>query len=581
MSRTIDQDLVALQELRNTAFASGTSPIWSGSDPCEPWSLWEGIECKASVQNGDLQAVNSVQLRDVHLGGSLPEAIGNLTEITKLVLVNASLGGVLPVSLGRLAGLQDLVLSRNRFNGAIPDSLTNLHNLENLDLSLNDLSGVLPNFSMNVSVNVTGNRLLCTSECPQDTTLVKKEMEEKRAGGSSLTFAVIFVCALSAAVVGALSLALLYYYWIRKKSESEFGKHVPELANKESQRDHQMLVGLDPAGAAPQVFTYRALQLATNNFSPANIVGEGGFGSVYRAVLPNGSVAAVKRLDRTGRQGEREFKVEVYMLSSLSSPYLLRMIGYCADMDHRLLVYEYMPNGSLQEHLHSDGKHGSCLVLDWNTRLRIALDAARGLEYLHEKANPPVIHRDFKSSNVLLDQNFCAKVSDFGLAKLGPERAGGHVSTRVLGTQGYVAPEYALTGHLTTKSDVYSYGVVLLELLTGRLPVDSKRPLGETVLVSWALPMLNDREQVLKMVDPALQGQFAFKDLVQVAAVATTCVQQEAEYRPLMTDVVQSLVPLVKIKSKPLSISHGPDANIVDSSGPSSKVNPDKTVTPP
>ncbi|XP_061995509.1 serine/threonine-protein kinase PBS1-like isoform X2 [Rosa rugosa] len=165
-----------------------------------------------------------------------------------------------------------------------------------------------------------------------------------------------------------------------------------------------------------------------------------------------------------------------------------------------------MANGGLQEHLYpvSGGPNALSTNLDWETRLRIALEAAKGLEYLHEQVSPPVIHRDFKSSNILLDKTFHAKVSDFGLAKLGSDKAGGYVSTRVLGTQGYVAPEYALTGHLTTKSDVYSYGVVLLELLTGRVPVDMKRPPGEGVLVSWALPHLTDREQVVQIMDPYL-----------------------------------------------------------------------------
>ncbi|KAJ7526734.1 hypothetical protein O6H91_16G021500 [Diphasiastrum complanatum] len=295
-----------------------------------------------------------------------------------------------------------------------------------------------------------------------------------------------------------------------------------------------------------QVFTYKQLQFATNNFSRVNVIGHGGFGSVYRGVLTDGRLVAIKQLDREGKQGDREFRVEVDMLSRLHSPYLLELVGYCADKDHRLLVYDYMPNGSLQEHLYSDGISGNPPLLDWATRLRIALDAARGLEYLHECVTPPIIHRDFKSSNILLDDNFHAKVSDFGLAKLGSAEIGGHVSTRVLGTYGYVAPEYALTGHLTTKSDVYSYGVVLLELLTGRVPVDMKRPPGQGVLVSWALPRLTDRNKVKDMVDPMLEGQFAMKDLIQVAAIAAMCVQPAADYRPFMTDVVQSLVPLVK-----------------------------------
>ncbi|KAI5058313.1 hypothetical protein GOP47_0026483 [Adiantum capillus-veneris] len=176
--------------------------------------------------------------------------------------------------------------------------------------------------------------------------------------------------------------------------------------------------------------------------------------------------------------------------------------------------------------------------------MRIALDSAKGLEYLHECVSPPVIHCDFKSNNILMDSNFIAKVSDFGLAN----KVGGLVSTRVLGTHGYVAPEYALTGHLTKKSDVYSYGVVLLELLTGRVPVDMKRPPRQGVLVSWALPRLTDRDKLVEMKDPVMEGQFAVKDLIQVAAIAAMCVQPEADYRPLMKDVVQSLIPLVKHK---------------------------------
>ncbi|KAH7424866.1 hypothetical protein KP509_11G028400 [Ceratopteris richardii] len=234
------------------------------------------------------------------------------------------------------------------------------------------------------------------------------------------------------------------------------------------------------------------------------------------------------------------------MLSKLHSEYLVGLIGYCADQDHRLLVYDYMLNGSLQSHLYSTGTSGSPPLLDWETRLQVALDSARGLEYLHELVSPPIIHRDFKSSNILLDENFNAKVSDFGLAKLGSDKICGLVSTRVLGTHGYVAPEYAMTGHLTTKSDVYSYGVVLLELLTGRVPVDMKRPSGQGVLVSWALPRLTDRKKLAEMVDPVLEGQYAMKELIQVAAIAAMCVQPEADYRPLMTDVVQSLIPLVK-----------------------------------
>lgn len=297
-----------------------------------------------------------------------------------------------------------------------------------------------------------------------------------------------------------------------------------------------------------QVFTYKQLEMSTDKFNEANVIGNGGYGVVYRGVLIDGTVAAIKVLQREGKQWERSFRLEVDLLSRLHSPYLVELLGYCADQHHRLLIFDYMPNGSLQQHLHSAHKQ-STNSLNWGIRLRIALDCARALEYLHEHTTPSVIHRDFKCSNVLLDQNFRAKVSDFGLAKIGSDKLNGLISTRVLGTTGYLAPEYASTGKLTTKSDVYSYGVVLLELLTGRVPIDTKRPPGEHVLVSWALPRLTNREKVVEMVDPTLQGQYTKKDLIQVAAIAAMCVQTEADYRPLMTDVVQSLVPLVKTYS--------------------------------
>ncbi|KAK8948670.1 Receptor-like serine/threonine-protein kinase ALE2 [Platanthera zijinensis] len=353
--------------------------------------------------------------------------------------------------------------------------------------------------------------------------------------------------------IASLLIALCYYCYIRYKVSIQRKALKGEGADEEEGRaadgdGDQVRVAV--SGIGVQVFTYKQLQASTSGFGKANIVGHGSFGSVYRGVLPDGRKIAVKLMDRPGKQGEEEFKMEVELLTRLQCQYLVELIGYCSDSCHRLLVYEFMANGGLQEHLYpTAGSCGGISKLDWETRMRMALEAARGLEYLHEHVNPPVIHRDFKSSNILLDKNFRAKVSDFGLAKFGSEKAGGHVSTRVLGTQGYVAPEYALTGHLTTKSDVYSYGVVLLELLTGRVPVDMKRPPGEGVLVSWALPRLTDREKVVQIMDPAMKGKYLMKDVIQVAAIAAMCVQPEADYRPLMADVAQSLVPLVKQKS--------------------------------
>ncbi|CAL9119482.1 unnamed protein product [Musa textilis] len=377
------------------------------------------------------------------------------------------------------------------------------------------------------------------------------EEEYRREGGVALLVIVV----LAALSLASLLVAFSYYCYISNKVT----KHLNSLKEGKSERKEKAapLGGGSGSGSgeAPvvvsergvQVFTYKQLHSATGGFGKGSVVGHGSFGAVYRGVLPDGRKVAVKLMDLPGKQGEEEFKMEVELLTRLHSPYLLTLIGHCSDGGHRLLVYEFMANGGLQEHLYpTKGSCGGISKLDWDTRMQIALEAANGLQYLHEHVNPPVIHRDFKSSNILLDIYFHAKVSDFGLAKLGSDKAGGHVSTRVLGTQGYVAPEYALSGRLTTKSDVYSYGVVLLELLTGRVPVDMNRPPGEGVLVNWALPCLSEREKVTQIMDTALEGQYSLKDAVQVAAIASMCVQPEADYRPLMADVVQSLVPLVK-----------------------------------
>ncbi|GAB2266180.1 Serine/threonine-protein kinase pbl27 [Dionaea muscipula] len=294
---------------------------------------------------------------------------------------------------------------------------------------------------------------------------------------------------------------------------------------------------------AAQTFSFRDLAAATKNFRPECLLGEGGFGRVYKGRLEGtGQVVAVKQLDRNGLQGNREFLVEVLMLSLLHHPNLVNLIGYCADGDQRLLVYEYMPLGSLEDHLHDlpPGKE----PLDWNTRMKIAAGAAKGLEYLHDKANPPVIYRDLKSSNILLDEGYHPKLSDFGLAKLGPVGDKTHVSTRVMGTYGYCAPEYAMTGQLTIKSDVYSFGVVFLELITGRKAIDNTRAPGEHNLVAWARPLFKDRRKFPKMADPLLQSRYPVRGLYQALAVAAMCLQEQAATRPLIGDVVTALTYL-------------------------------------
>lgn len=327
---------------------------------------------------------------------------------------------------------------------------------------------------------------------------------------------------------------------VAKRRNSRREKSRNGLSSQDSKQKKLIENSTKNGNIAAQTFTFRELATATKNFRPECLLGEGGFGRVYKGCLENtGRTVAVKQLDRNGLQGNKEFLVEVLMLSSLHHENLVNLIGYCADGDQRLLVYEYMPMGSLEDHLldlEPDQK-----PLDWYTRMTIAAGAASGLEYLHEKANPPVIYRDLKSANILLDEDFNPKLSDFGLAKLGPVGDKLHVSSRVMGTYGYCAPEYARTGQLTSKSDVYSFGVVLLELITGRRVIDTTRPLEEQNLVSWAQPYFKDQRSFPKLADPALEEDFPVKGLNQAVAVAAMCLQEEASARPFMTDVVIAL----------------------------------------
>lgn len=286
-------------------------------------------------------------------------------------------------------------------------------------------------------------------------------------------------------------------------------------------------------------FSYRELANATKNFNQVNLIGEGGFGKVFKGRLDSAQIVAVKQLNHEGQQGNQEFIVEVLMLSLLHHDNLVRLTGYCTSGDQRLLVYEYMALGSLENHLFDPEPDKR--PLDWNTRIKIAVGAARGIEYLHCKANPPVIYRDLKSANILLDEDYNPKLSDFGLAKLGPVGDNTHVSTRVMGTYGYCAPEYAMSGKLTLKSDIYSFGVVLLELLTGRKVIDLHRKPGEQNLVCKSRPFLKDPKKFGQLADPLLEGRFPRRCFNYLVAITAMCLNEEATFRPLIGDIVVAL----------------------------------------
>lgn len=322
------------------------------------------------------------------------------------------------------------------------------------------------------------------------------------------------------------------------------------------QLGNKQFLYINPQPSAAYVFTLKELQEATSYFHENNLIGKGGFGRVYKGVLKTGKVAAIKQMDPNslrGAQGEREFRVEVDLLSRLNHPNLVRLIGYCADKSQRLLVYEYMNNGNLQDHLHGILR----MKMDWPLRLKIALGTAKGLAYLHSgpTTSAPIIHRDFKSTNILLDADFEPRISDFGLAKLIPYEDEMYVSTRVLGTFGYFDPEYTATGKLTLQSDVYAFGVVLLELLTGRRPLDLNQCLANQNLVSQVRNKLKEKRKLKRVIDPEVnKDSYCMESVSMIGNLAYRCVRKEANRRPAMSECVNELEHICKLNQKAIGI---------------------------
>ncbi|CAN8259907.1 unnamed protein product [Cochlearia groenlandica] len=334
-------------------------------------------------------------------------------------------------------------------------------------------------------------------------------------------------------------------------------------------------------------FSITDLKSATKNFSRSVMIGEGGFGCVYSGTVrsledPSTKIeVAVKQLGKRGLQaclfayqsyslkifsvdqgvklviislswifqGHKEWVTEVNFLGIVEHSNLVKLLGYCAEDDERgiqrLLVYEYMPNRSVEFHL----SPRSLTVLTWDLRLRIAQDAARGLTYLHEQMEFQIIFRDFKSSNILLDEDWKAKLSDFGLARLGPSEGLTHVSTDVVGTMGYAAPEYIHTGRLTSKSDVWGYGVFIYELITGRRPVDRNKPKGEQKLLEWVRPYLSDTRKFNLILDPRLEGKYPLKSVQKLSVVANRCLVRNPKARPKMSEVLEMVTKIVEAPS--------------------------------
>ncbi|XP_048492762.1 proline-rich receptor-like protein kinase PERK15 [Beta vulgaris subsp. vulgaris] len=338
----------------------------------------------------------------------------------------------------------------------------------------------------------------------------------------------LFIAVGVAAALGLLVFLFAVWFWLRKRKASEERKQDESFVGQIKEISNNV----------HSTFTYEDLALATENFSSVNLVGQGGFGYVYKGVLSNGKEIAVKQLKTGSSQGEREFQAEIETISRVSHKHLVSLFGYCIYGDQRMLVYEFIPNKTLEFHLHGEGIE----PMSWATRLKIAVGSAKGLAYLHEDCHPKIIHRDIKAANILIDDQFEAKVADFGLAKFFLD-TDTHVSTRVVGTFGYLAPEYAASGKLTEKSDIFSFGVVLLELITACRPLDRARLFMVDNIVEWARPLLT---QALEggsfndLVDPSLKDYIPC-EMARMIACAAACVQVSAIQRPRMSEVVLAL----------------------------------------
>ncbi|KAH0719664.1 hypothetical protein KY285_004503 [Solanum tuberosum] len=313
------------------------------------------------------------------------------------------------------------------------------------------------------------------------------------------------------------------------------------------------------------LFSYKQLRIATDDFSSVNKIGEGGFGSVFKGRLKSGKMAAIKVLSSESKQGVREFLTEIKVISDVDHENLVKLYGCCIEDDHRILVYNYLENNSLAQTLLGGGH--SSIQFSWRTRTKISIGVAKGLAYLHEQVKPHIIHRDIKASNILLDKDLTPKISDFGLAKLIPPNAT-HVSTRVAGTIGYLAPEYAIRGQATRKSDVYSYGVLLIEIVTGRCNTNSRLPIDEQYLLERAW-QLYERKELVLLVDTSLDGDFDAEQACRFLKIGLLCTQDSLKLRPSMSTILKMLTGEMEVNdnkiTKPGLISDFMDLKIKSS----------------
>lgn len=542
-------------------------------------------------------SLNYLNISRNSLTQSIGDIFGNRSGLATLDLSSNNISGDLPISLSSLSNLSSLYLQNNQLTGSL-DVLTDLP-LTTLNVANNHFNGWIPQNLISIPNFIYGGNSFDNGPAPplppntrpppgrsttNHTHSGSHAPSSRGSNGESYhSDKGLSVVAIVGIILGSMFVALvvlLLAFCIRKnKKKKDTGTRTPKgslsvgtnnvntVMQEQRVRSTAAVTDLKPPPAEKSTvermqgnngsvkrikspitatsYTVASLQTATNSFSQEFLIGEGSLGRVYKADFPNGKIMAIKKIDNAALslQEEDNFLEAISNMARLRHPNVVTLAGYCAEHGQRLLVYEYVANGSLHDMLHF--AEDSSKTLTWNARVRIALGTARALEYLHEVCLPSVVHRNFKSANILLDEELNPHLSDCGLAALTPNTER-QVSTQMVGSFGYSAPEFALSGIYTVKSDVYSFGVVMLELLTGRKPLDSSRVRTEQSLVRWATPQLHDIDALAKMVDPSLNGMYPAKSLSRFADIIALCVQPEPEFRPPMSEVVQALVRLVQ-----------------------------------
>ncbi|CAL4888932.1 unnamed protein product [Urochloa decumbens] len=535
----------------------GIMALWDiySVDPC----TWSMVACSAdkfvislqmannglsgtlSPSIGNLSHLQTMSLQNNTISGVIPPEIGKLTNLDALDLSSNEFVGDIPSSLGQLTRLNYLRLDRNNLSGQIPIDVAKLPGLTFLDLSFNNLSGPVPKIYAH-DYSLAGNQFLCNSStihgCSSMTAMTNGTVSRQVQKPKNHRQLALAICL---SVTCSTILVLLFVYWLSYcRWRLPFASADQDLEFELGHLKH---------------FSFHDLQNATGNFDSKNILGQGGFGIVYKGCLRNGTLVAVKRLKDPDVTGEVQFQTEVELIGLAVHRNLLRLYGFCMTSNERLLVYPYMPNGSVADRLrdYCNGKPS----LDWSKRMQIALGAARGLLYLHEQCNPKIIHRDVKAANILLDESFEAIVGDFGLAKL-LDRQESHVTTAVRGTIGHIAPEYLSTGQSSEKTDVYGFGILLLELITGPKTLSNGHGQSQKGMILDWVKELKEEKKLDKLVDRDLKDSFDVAELECSVDVIIQCTQTNPILRPKMSEVLHALEANVTLAESSVELNREP-----------------------